>query len=137
MRAVVVIIAFGWWIATAAWSCTCGPAPPAEESLRNADTVFFGRCTSGRLVAADHEVEFTFDVQRVWKGRQDKSSTIVRAEAFPSSCAENFVIGATYIVYCSRTGDKLHVEPCSRTCPFPSLDHAGEDRALDAAIRSK
>jgi hypothetical protein len=120
-----------------AWCCTCAPPPPPRESLRDASAVFLGHCISGRWRAAAHEAEFTFDVRRAWKGVRGQNHVTLTTEASPATCGYDFHIGDTYIVYCSRMGTKLYVSRCSRTCPFPSPDYVGEDKALDAAIQSK
>jgi hypothetical protein len=132
-----IAFAVGLLIPGISWCCECGPPPPPKESLHDASAVFFGRCISGRLRPAAHKVEWTFEVQRVWKGVSGQSRIAADGDALPSSCYYDFEIGATYIVYCDRVGGRLHVDRCSRTRRFPSIDSPNEAKELDAATHSK
>jgi hypothetical protein len=132
-----IVSSFALLIPSVACCCECGPPPAVRESLHDASAVFFGRCISGRLRPAAHKVEFTFEVQRVWKGVTDQNRVTADGDAFPSSCYYNFEIGGTYIVYCSRVGGRLYVGRCSRTCAFPSIYSPNEAKELDAAVHSK
>ena len=125
-------------IATAqrAVSCSCSPAPPAAQELRQSDAVFAGRCVAGRLLS-DEQVEFTFEVLRTWKGTGRAKRLTVTTHPDSGMCGYPFSVGTAYIVYCGRAGGGFANRACSRTRAYRGIWGEDEERALDAATRKR
>jgi len=102
------------------FACSCiGPDSPKEALKIWSDAVF-----SGEIIAVNGE-DFTFKVERVWKGVSDKE--IVVLDSFVgSSCDSGLKIGGRYIIFASFLKDKdkttsvneqgkpiFHIDTCS------------------------
>lgn len=90
------ILAFTLFAYDSAFACSCiGPAD-AKEGLVQAKAVF-----SGKVIAVD-DANFTFKIERIWKGVTE-NKVVVRDYHAGTSCAFNFKLGEQYVVFATRT----------------------------------
>lgn len=104
--------------APGAWACSCDPLPD-EELVRHAEIVFIGTVSSAEILAADtgfgERVRWTFDVERVQKGRVGARQTVV-GSTNEGACGFEFHEGTRYRVFASTNFDGDYgVEYCSGT----------------------
>jgi len=89
-------------------ACTCfGPENP-KENLEWADAVF-----SGKVISVE-DGNYTFEVERVWKGVSE-TQVVIKDFYAGSSCASGFQAGEQYVIfaYTGKTDKILTVEPCT------------------------
>ena len=123
----VVVIAL-WFLTALApiYACSCiMPGAPSEE-LEKSAAVFAGKVLS---IEKDRQLKVNFAVNRVWKGRGDKTTSMGTAQ-HGASCGFTFSEGEEYIVY-SRDGATVSL--CSRTKLI--ADAQGDLDALGAGNR--
>ncbi len=140
MRALRQITAVAVLLAIApatAFACSCSPPPPVRQALREAHAVFAGRCVAGRLLPDGDTAEFTFEVQRVWKGIGGTKRVTVTTPSNSGMCGYAFQIGTAYIVYSDAAVTGLRTIPCSRTRGYGGIWNEDEERALDVAARKQ
>lgn len=117
--------------ATAASACSCLPPGPPSTELNRSAAVFAGTVTeiredaTGAVPGSGEALSVTFDVQKVWKGR-NTSQVTVRTARSTAACGHPFEEGRAYLVYADGRNDSsgLTVSLCSRTA---GLEHAEED----------
>ncbi len=103
-------------------ACSCLPPPPPKVALSQSDAVFEGRPFATNVVGS--MAEFSFEVDRVWKGELPARVTIKTATS-SAACGRTYQIGQSYVVYARRgTGTALLDGLCSRTRTSAA---AGED----------
>ena len=97
-------------------ACSCIGPENAREGLVRTKAVFLGT-----VVAANKE-DFTFSVERVWKGVTTQR-IVVRDYYAGTSCAFNFKIGVRYVVFATTIDDEgktiLIGDVCNWTSRFP------------------
>ena len=98
------------------FACSCiGPAN-AQEGLARAKSVFVG------TVVSANEDNFSFGVERVWKGATGRR-IVVRDYYAGTSCALNFKVGVRYVVFAKAFDDEgktiLIGDVCNWTSRFP------------------
>lgn len=112
-------------------ACSCAIVTDVNEAKQNSDAVFDGtvieKKSAGKLFirSSADPVEWTFQVNEVWKGKVAPVITVTSAEA-SESCGYEFKEGQRYVVYARQTGDSLDVSLCSRTALH---SEAGQDLA--------
>ena len=81
------------------------------------------RCISAKLLTErdkdfpDFErCQFTFEVTRTWKGTANKKQITVETGVGGGDCGYQFMIGASYILYCNGADGILRTGICTRTC---------------------
>jgi len=109
-------------------ACTCAPPQNATQELKLATAVFSGKVLEVKRhkQSADlfANVEVVFEVEKVWKGVDEKTVTIFTSSQ-SSACGYRFKEGRTYLVYAHGIAEgRLATSICSRTT---SLKDARED----------
>ena len=120
-----------------ALACSCSPPPPVPQALREARAVFAGRCVAARLLPKGELCQFTFEVQRTWKGIGGAKRVTVTTPSDSGMCGYGFHVGTAYIVYCEGAGRDLSTNLCTRTRQYGGIWNEDEERALDAATRKR
>ena len=101
-----------------AYACVCGSnvgvtrEPEIQAFVKRSDTAVF----TGELIEiADHSEyrEVKFAVEQYWSGKVTSEFTI-RTDKTTSSCAFDFLIGKSYLVYADSFEGSLYTGACSR-----------------------
>ncbi len=115
-------------------ACTCLPNQSATQELKRATAVFSGKVIEVRKHRQSADpfatVEAVFEVERSWKGVDQKSISIFTSSR-SISCGYGFKEGRSYLVYAHGDGKGLYTGLCSRT---KRLKNARDDlKELDQA----
>ena len=117
-----------------AHACSCiAPEDPKKEREKF-QVVFSGTVTyveetnpSESLFSGVDPVLVTFDVERIWKGLEDKNSNVtITTSASSASCGFYFQENVEYVVYAYQheADNQIQVSLCSRT---NTIENAQED----------
>jgi hypothetical protein len=103
------------------WACKCAMPSSAKEGLEKSKAVF-----SGKVIGVSKS-KWTFKVIKIWKG--DLKSRVTLYDSMPeTSCASNFKVGESYLIYAStsKIDDRPSFIPdvCNRT---KKLEDAKDD----------
>jgi MYXO-CTERM domain-containing protein len=122
-------------------ACSCMDQPP-EVELDGAEAVFVA--TVGSIQRSQRRKIVQMTVTRAFKGVTTGASITIHTGAGGGDCGISFTTGSSWLVYASRSVDRLyddpgyaglHTIPCSRTTP---IEHATADiEALVAATSGK
>ena len=117
-----------------AHACSCMAPESPELEMEKFQAVFSGKVTeieethpSEPLFSSSDPVLVTFEVDRIWKGLDEKNSTmIVTTSASSASCGFYFQEHVEYVVYAYQhdADSELQVSLCSRT---NTVENATED----------
>lgn len=117
-----------------AHACSCMAPESPEAELEKFQAVFSGKVTeieethpSEPFFSSSDPVLVTLDVDRIWKGLDEKNSTVtVTTSASSASCGFYFQEHVEYVVYAFQqdTDSNLQVSLCSRT---NTVENASED----------
>ena len=117
-----------------AHACSCMVPESPEIEMERFQAVFSGKVTeieetnpSEPLFSSSDPVLVTFDIDRIWKGLDEKNSTvIVTTSTSSASCGFYFQEDVEYIVYAYQhdADSELQVSLCSRT---NTIENASED----------
>ncbi|MEQ9368700.1 MAG: protease complex subunit PrcB family protein [Coleofasciculus chthonoplastes F3-SA18-01] len=116
--------------AESAQACSCMRATP-EQHFESANAVFSGRVvnvltprrTSQRRQLSLPQKRVMFEVSEVWKGQERRRLMVMTSDS-SASCGFNFTEGKSYLVYASRSDNRLTTSLCSGT---KLLSQAQED----------
>lgn len=117
-----------------AHACSCMVPESPEIEMEKFQAVFSGKVTeieethpSEPLFSSLDPVLVTFDIDRIWKGLDEKNQTVtVTTSASSASCGFYFQEHVEYVVYAYQhdADSKLEVSLCSRT---NTVENAAED----------
>jgi hypothetical protein len=91
------------------YACSC-VSGDAKEKLERSKVVFIGKVKDkGGTKKFQHGRlrEYTFEVDRAWKGVNDKQITIYSYDGSSASCGFEFIKNQTYLVYSYQGSDNL------------------------------
>lgn len=104
-------------------ACSC--VPPAStltvkqqvvKAMKNSGAVFSAKIVAVKDDArGGQQITYTIEVNRVWKGKVSKTTTISTGSN-SAMCGFNFAEGGTYLIYAGGTSkDGFHTTHCTRT----------------------
>ena len=128
----ILMIAASLFIISAesAQACSCMRATP-EQHFESANAVFSGRVVNvitprrntQRPQFSFPQKRVMFEVSDVWKGQERRRLMVMTSDS-SASCGFNFTEGESYLVYASRSDNRLTTSLCSGT---KLLSQAQED----------
>lgn len=131
----ILMIAASLFIISAesAQACSCMRATP-EQHFESANAVFSGRVinvitprrNTQRPQFSFPQKRVMFEVSDVWKGQERRRLMVMTSDS-SASCGFNFTEGESYLVYASRSDNRLTTSLCSGT---KLLSQAQEDLSM-------
>ncbi|MBD7969209.1 hypothetical protein [Paenibacillus gallinarum] len=124
----LVLIELGSFHSSKAYACSCAFVE-AKEKLELFSAVFEGTVIDIGETKSSSQYsqvrEYTFAVERAWKGVKDKNITVFSLDGGSNSCGFQFSKDRTYLVYASQDkDDTLVTSLCSNNL---LSSEAGED----------
>lgn len=119
--------------AESAQACSCLPSTP-DQHFESANAVFSGRVVNvvtprrnpRRPQVSSQQKRVMFEVAEVWKGEERRRLMVMTSDS-SASCGFNFTEGESYLVYASRSDNRLTTSLCSGT---KLLSQAQEDLSM-------
>lgn len=129
----LVLIQITTFHSSKAYACSCAYGD-TKEKLKNSSTVFEGKVVNigdAKSFSPYSQVrEYTFAVERAWKGVKDKHITIFSFDDGSSMCGYQFSQDQTYIVYAMKDKNKDNMLLTSLCSNNLLISEAEEDLKL-------
>ena len=142
MLRIIAIAAIFFLQVQSGFACKCNrQIPDIGQACQKADLIFLGQCLRAEYVEEKgsspyHFVQYTFLVKKVWKGKPDAETILVKTGLGGGDCGWNFRPGFSYIVFGTVEKNSVHTSTCTRTLNagfYPHLNENAKDemKALD------
>lgn len=141
----VIAMAAAWAVLGAtglgvAEACECARAANVDEATETIPVIFFGRVGSFEASEDDEDQWVaTLGVQKVYKGDDLSEGGLVEVgtRAHRKQCGIDFRVGATYLVFADREGDRLVTSSCHFTERLKRAPMAPNVRSLAPVLPGK
>lgn len=119
------------------YACSCAGGD-AKEKLERSTVVFVGKVIDkGGTKKFQHGRlrEYTFEVDKAWKGDDEKHVTIYSYDGSSASCGYDFVTNQTYLVYSYQGNDNLiQTNLCSGNIPISQANEEIKQLGIGTVI---